>query len=92
MKTTVLNYNVIVKKEKDENGKSYYETYVPTLGIADAGDTIDEALKYTEEGVKLFVETLIDLKKDVPPPDTKESFMTVSRIEFAKPISNFACA
>lgn len=90
MKTTILNYRIIVEKERLDNGKIIYATYVPTLGIADCGDTIDEALKQTEEGIKLYVETLIEEKEAIPPPDTEEAFMTVKRIEFNIPKSNFS--
>ena len=38
MKTTILKYNVIIKKE----GK-YFVAYAPTLGISDFGKTIDLA-------------------------------------------------
>ena len=54
MDTKVLNYRVIVEKEK--KGKGFvYVSYVPSLGISDFGKTIDEAIKNTEKAIKLYV-------------------------------------
>ena len=91
MDTNVLNYNVIVKKEPYKKGFCF-TTFVPTLGIADYGKTIDEALEYTKEAIKLQIETLMDLKQPVPPPDIEEAFMTVTKVQFEKPIGSFSFA
>lgn len=90
MKTTILNYRIIVEKEHQDNDKIVYVTYVPTLGISDCGDTIDEALKQTEKAIKLYVETLVEEKEAIPPPDTEEAFMTIKKIEFKIPKSSFS--
>lgn len=92
METTVLNYRIIVEKETQDDGKIAYVTHVPTLGISDFGDSIDEALNYTKDGIKLYIETLMELKKPVPKPDTDESFMTIQKIEFQLPVKNFSFA
>ncbi len=92
METTVLNYLIIVEKEIQDDGKIAYVTYVPTLGISDFGDSIDKALKYTEEAIKLFVETLVDVGEPIPPPDTEEAFMTIKKIEFSYTRNKFLFA
>lgn len=61
MKTTILNYNVIVKKERYKKGFCYV-TKVPVLGIVDFGMTIDEALKYTKDAIREMIKTLKDKK------------------------------
>lgn len=94
METTVLNYRIIVEKEKNRAFKQgyVYVTYVPTLGISDFGDTIDEALKQTEEAIKLYVETLVEENQPIPSPDTEESFMTIQKMQFNLPKSSFTFA
>lgn len=75
MKTTVLKYNVLIKKE----GKQYI-SYVPTLGISDFGKNIEEAKKNTEKAIVLHVEGLIKTDDQVPAPDTQEFFISQSQV------------
>ena len=42
MKTTILNYRIIVEKEKQNKG-FLCVAYAPSLGISDFGKTVDEA-------------------------------------------------
>jgi len=80
MNTKVLNYRVIVEKEK--KGKVFvYVSYVPSLGISDFGKTIDEAVFNTEKAIKLYLETLIDTKQGVPNPDSEDYFVTSRKVE-----------
>ena len=56
MQTKVLNYRVIVEPETYPNGDKVYNAYCPTLGVADYGDTIEEALASLKDGIELAVE------------------------------------
>lgn len=84
MNTNVHSYRVIVEKEQQESG-FVYVAYVPTLGISDFGKTIEEAVRNTEKAIKLFLETLIELKKPIPAPDSEEYFVTTSKIKIFSP-------
>lgn len=75
MKTTVLKYNVLIKKE----GKQYI-SYVPTLGISDFGKNIEEAKKNTEKAIVFHVEGLIKTGDQVPSPDTQDFFISQSEV------------
>lgn len=75
MDLEVLNYRVIVEKEK-QKGKVVYVAYAPTLGISDFGKTIEIAVKNIKKAIKLYLETLLDLKKPIPQPDSEEYFVT----------------
>ena len=80
MDTKVLNYRIIVEKEKQNKGYIYV-AHAPSLGISDFGKTIDEAVKNMEKALKIYIDTLIDLKKPVPTPDTEDYFVTTSKIK-----------
>ncbi len=80
MKTTVLKFNVLIKKE----GKQYI-SYVPTLGISDFGKNIDEAKKNAEKAIICHVEGLVKTGDEVPAPDTQEFF--ISQTEVTVPTS-----
>lgn len=75
MKTTVLKYNVLIKKE----GKQYI-SYVPTLGISDFGKNIDETKKNTEKAIIYHVEGLIKTGDEVPAPDTQEFLISQTEV------------
>jgi predicted RNase H-like HicB family nuclease len=79
----ILNYRVIVDKEKLE-GEDVYVTQVPTLGISDFGPTLEKALKNTEKMIKFHLECLIEEEGSVPAPDdTKNIFVANQEIEIA---------
>ncbi len=61
MKT--LNYRIRLVKE-EEGG---YTVIVPALpGCITFGDTVEEAIAMAKEAIEGYIETLIDLGKDVP--------------------------
>jgi predicted RNase H-like HicB family nuclease len=61
MKT--LNYRIRLEKE-EEGG---YTVIVPALsGCVTFGDTVEEAIAMAKEAIEGYVETLIELGKEVP--------------------------
>lgn len=75
MRTNVLRYNVVIKKE----GKDYV-AYVPTLGISDFGKTIEKAKQNVGEAISCHVEGLIKTGSEVPIPDTKDFYISQTEI------------
>lgn len=76
-KTLILDYRVIVEEEQYEDGSMVYVTQVPTLGISDYGDTVEEALKNTRKLIKFHVESLSEEGETVPAPDRAERSFAV---------------
>lgn len=92
LKTTALNYRVLIEKESYEDGTPVYVTHVPALGVSDYGLTVEEALANTEKLIKFHVECLIDEGEAVPAPDDLNTiFVTTSQVEIA-PKKRFAFA
>lgn len=89
MEAKALNYRVIVEKECSKKG-FVYVAYAPTLGISDFGKTVEQAVNNIEKAIKLYIETLVGLKKSVPHPDKEEYFVTTRKIEVAMPNKNLA--
>ena len=56
MKTTILNYRIIVEKEKQNKG-FLCVAYAPSLGISDFGKTVDEATSNVKKAMQLYIET-----------------------------------
>lgn len=76
----VLNYRVIIEKEYYDDGTPVYTAYVPTLDIADYGDTIDKVLESLKDGIELAVECLIDEGKPVPVDNFEENIIVNTQV------------
>ena len=64
MKTKVLNYRIIVSPDKQTGTEKLgFTALCPTLGVADDGKTIDEALINVQKAIKAYMAT-VNLKKD----------------------------
>lgn len=89
MKQTILQYNILVEKEEQKRGQSFYVAYAPTLGISDFGKTADQAAKNIEGAIKIYLETLQDVGQEIPRPDSTEFYVTSRKIALDTPISSF---
>lgn len=70
MEKRVLNYRVIIEPDKRiGTNKPCYVAYCPTLGIADDGDTVDEALAQMKEGIECHIGSLAKEGVEIPAPD-----------------------
>lgn len=57
MQKNILNYRIIIEPEKYDDDSLVYVGYVPSLGISDYGDTIEDVLESIKDGIQLAVET-----------------------------------
>lgn len=76
----MLNYRIIIEKEKYENGSFVYVASCPTLGISDYGDTVEAVLASIKDGIELAVESLVEEGKEVPVDDVEEQIITSAKI------------
>ncbi len=76
----VLNYRVIIEKEHYDDGTPVYTAYVPTLDIADYGDTIDKVLLSLKDGIELAIECLVDEGKVVPVDNFEETILVNTQV------------
>lgn len=79
MRTNILRYNIIIRKE----GR-YYIAEAPTLGISDFGKSIEEAKENIKEALKCHVEGLIKTKSEIPAPDSEEFYITNTEVTLSK--------
>lgn len=74
MKT--LNYRIRLEKE-EEGG---YIVIVPALaGCVTFGETVEEAIEMAKEAIEGYIETLMELGKDVPIGD--DGFVDIAFVE-----------
>ncbi|OGK13721.1 hypothetical protein A3A93_05230 [Candidatus Roizmanbacteria bacterium RIFCSPLOWO2_01_FULL_38_12] len=67
MKTSILKYNVLFRKED-----KYFIADVPSLGISDFGKTLEEAKKNVEQAIEIHIEGLVKTHTEVPSPDASD--------------------
>jgi len=79
METRILNYKIVIEKEKDD-----FVAYCQVLGLSDYGKTIDQALKRMKDLIKFHVESLTDSGYAVPVE--KESSTLITSVEI--PVSS----
>lgn len=79
MQKRVLNYRIIIEPEK-MGKKTVYNAYCPTLGLADYGDSIDEALKNIQALIKFHIKSLLEDGLEVPTENTTEEVITATTV------------
>lgn len=90
MRTKVLNYRIIVNPDTQTGtGKSGFTALCPTLGVADDGDTIDEAIQNVKGAIQAFVDSLVEDNLPVPIDEPEHDVVTTTQID-APPSFRFA--
>ena len=82
MKTKVLNYRIIISPDKQTGtNKPGFTALCPTLGVADDGDTIDEALVNIKYAIKAYVDSMVEDKQPVPIDKPEHDVVTTAQID-----------
>jgi len=82
MQTKILNYRIVIEPDQyTGTNKPCYTAYCPTLGVADGGDTIEEAIKNVQGAIEAYVESLIEDKLPVPVDNTDKDIVTSTKIQ-----------
>lgn len=85
MEKYIANYRVIIEPDEElGTGKPGFTAYVPKLGIADSGYSVEETLKNVTEGIACFVESLLQDGESIPVPDRVEEDL-VTTVSFVIP-------
>ena len=79
METKVLNYRIIIEPDKQTGTKKTgYTALCPTLGVADSGETIEQAIKNVRNAIQTYVESLITDNLFVPLDQPDKDFVTTT--------------
>jgi len=86
-----LDYRVVVKPDKRTgSNKHCYVASCPTLGIADDGDTVEEALKNIRSLITFHLECLQKEGKEIPVDSPHEELVTNTQVQISFPSLRFA--
>lgn len=85
METKVLNYRIIIEPDKQTGtGKLGYTSLCPTLGVADDGETIEEAIENVRGAIQAYVESLIKDNLPVPVDQPEKDIVATTFINISK--------
>ena len=91
MQAKILSYRIIIEPEK-QGKKIVYNAYAPSLGLADYGDSIDEAIKNIKSLIKFHVECLLEEGLEIPQENTTEEIITSTKVSIHGSGSRFQVA
>ncbi len=82
MQKTILNYRIIIEPDVQTGTKKPgFTAQCSTLGIADDGDTVEEALTNIRGAIQAYVDCLIEDGQPVPRDRTEKDIVTSTQIE-----------
>jgi len=84
MQTQILNYRIIIEPEK-QGRKTVYNAYCPTLGVADWGDSLEDAMKNIQSLIKFHIESLLEDKKLIPVDNLDKEIIASTKISIKIP-------
>ncbi|MBU4449886.1 MAG: type II toxin-antitoxin system HicB family antitoxin [Actinobacteria bacterium] len=61
-------------------GKPGFTALSPTLGVADDGDTIEEALENVKTAIQAYVDSLVEDKQPVPVDYPQQDIVTTTQV------------
>lgn len=79
MQKQVLNYRIIIEPEK-MGKKVVYNAYCDTLGLADYGDSVEEAMKNIKSLIKFHIECLLEDGLEVPRENTEKELIASTKV------------
>lgn len=82
MKKRLLNYRIIVTPDvQTGTNKPGYTAYCPVLGLADDGDTIEEAIGSLNGAIQAYIDSLVEDGLPVPMDNPDHDMVTTTQIE-----------
>lgn len=83
MKKKLLNYYVLIKEDRRTGtGKPCFSAFVPILGIAADGDSVEETLENIKETIRFHIECLVAEGEEVPTEERGEPFITTASVPY----------
>lgn len=77
----VLNYRIVIEPDEQTGSKKHrFTAYCPTLGVADDGSTVEEALANVKDAIEAYVQSLVDDKQPVPVDYTQKDIVTTTQV------------
>ena len=81
MRTKILNYRIIVNPDTQTGtGKFGFTALCPTLGVADDGDTVEQALTNVKDAIQVYIDSLVEDNKTLPIDRPEHDIVTTTQV------------
>jgi len=82
METNILNYRIIIEPDKRTGkGEPCFTAYCPTLGVANSGDTVEEATANIKKAIQVWIKSLVDDNQAVPVDQIEGTLVSYTSIK-----------
>lgn len=82
MQTKVINYRIIISADAQTGtSRGGYSAFCPTLGVADDGDTVEEAISNIKGAIQAYVDSLVEDGLPVPTDSPERDIVTTAQIQ-----------
>lgn len=82
MQAKVLNYRIIVSPDTQTGtGKPGFTALCPTLGVADDGDTVEQALSNVKGAIQMFVDSMVEDDEPIPADQPERDIITTTQVD-----------
>ena len=82
MQTKVLNYRIIVSPDTQTGtDKPGFTALCPTLGVADDGDTVEQALANVRGAIQVFIDSLVEDNEPVSADQPEHDIITTTQVD-----------
>lgn len=76
-----MEYRLLISPDtRTGTGERCYTSYVPVLGIAADGDTVEEALENAKKLIAFHLESLRKEKSAIPVEEPGEEFIAMAKV------------
>ena len=76
-----FEYRIVITPDtRTGSGEPGFTAYVPALGIADGGDTVEEAFDNVRKLIAFHLESLHKERRSLPEEQSRAEFITTARV------------
>lgn len=83
MKSNILNYSIIIEPDTETGtNKPGFSAFCPALGVADDGNTVEEALVNIKKTIEFHLKCLAEEGDTIPASASSQGFLTNIQVSF----------
>jgi len=84
MEKIVRNYRIIIKQDAyPDTKKVCYSALCPTLGLADYGDSVEEAVRNINDLIRFHLGSLENEGKEIPVDEPEKELVTEVQVDLS---------
>ena len=85
MKQHLLNYTILIEPDtRTGSDASCFSIFCPALGLADSGDTVEEAIKNMKAMIQFHLACLKKEHERIPEEQTERSMVTMIQVPYPR--------